>query len=225
MSSRSADDAVWTRRVEAITGAIDGGQRASVNQIAAATVDPDPYRVLISTLISLRTRDEVTFAASDRLLSEASTPYAMANLTEARISDLIYPAGFYRTKAKTIRTVSELLITDHGGTVPRTVAELTALPGVGRKTANLVLAIGHGIDAICVDIHVHRISNRNGWVATKDPDGTERALMDVLPRRYWIPINEWLVRFGQTVCTPQSPHCSICPLREECLRVGVTRHR
>ena len=183
------------------------------------------YRVLVSTMISLRTKDEVTLPASNRLLAEAATPLELSQLPEHRIAALIYPAGFYRTKAGNLRAVGKELVSRFGGTVPSTLDELTSLPGVGRKTANLVLSVGLGIDAICVDTHVHRIANRIGWVATTKPEQTEYALMDILPRKYWIPINELLVGFGQQTCTPISPHCSRCPVLGECNRVGVSRSR
>ncbi|HUI71518.1 MAG TPA: endonuclease III [Spirochaetia bacterium] len=195
----------------------------SVSEVARE--DNDPFRVLVATMISLRTKDAVTRTASEKLLSLAATPAALAGLSEERIAKLIYPAGFYRTKARSLRAAARILVAEHRGTVPRTMEELLALPGVGRKTANLVLNLGYGVPGICVDTHVHRISNRTGWVKTKDPAGTEKALMEILPRRYWIRINEILVRFGQTICTPVSPRCSICPITSWCARVNVTRSR
>jgi endonuclease-3 len=215
----------WEALFEAITGAIGADFAASVNRIADAEDRPDPFKVLVSTIISLRTRDEVTFAASRRLFSEASTPADVGALDRARLESLIYPAGFYRVKAGNILEICSILQSRHAGRVPHTIGELTALPGVGRKTANLVLGLGFGIPAICVDIHVHRITNRLGIVATGTPDATERSLAAIVPRRYWIAMNEWLVGFGQRVCTPQSPRCSECPLADECPRVGVTRSR
>ena len=217
--------AEWERRLGAIAEAVGTDFAASVNRIADATARPDPFRVLVSTLISLRTRDEVTFAASDRLLSRAPTAADLAALPEQTIAELIYPAGFYRTKAGNLRRIAATLDNNRGGAVPDTLEELTALPGVGRKTANLVLGLGFGIPAICVDVHVHRIPNRLGWIATRTPEQSESALMEVLPREYWIPINQLLVGFGQKMCTPQSPWCSRCPLAGECPRVGVTRSR
>ena len=174
-------------------------------------------------MISLRTKDEVTAAASARLLARASSPIALASLSERAIAGLIYPAGFYRTKARHLRQVGRLLA--ERGRVPEAMEDLLALPGVGRKTANLVRNLGFGLAGICVDTHVHRISNRMGWVSTKDPAGTEMALMEILPKRYWIPINELLVRYGQTVCTPLSPWCSVCPVSRWCARAGVGRAR
>ncbi len=194
-----------------------------VTQLAAAR--RDPFRVLVSTIISLRTKDEVTGPAARRLLTRAPTAAALAALPEAEIADLIYPAGFYRTKGRHLRTAAALLLRDHAGAVPGSLPALLRLPGVGRKTANLVLGLGFGIPAICVDTHVHRICNRLGWVNTSTPDATELALARVLPRRYWIPINALMVSYGQQVCTPLAPHCSRCPVRDTCPRHGVTRHR
>ena len=195
----------------------------SVSEVARE--DNDPFRVLVATMISLRTKDAVTRVASDRLLGAAPSPAALAGLTEGRIAKLIYPAGFYRTKARSLRKTAHILVAEHDGRVPRTMDELLALPGVGRKTANLVRNLGYGLPGICVDTHVHRISNRTGWVKTRDPAGTEKALMEILPRRYWIGINELLVRFGQVVCTPVSPRCSTCPITSWCARVNVPRSR
>ena len=185
----------------------------------------DPFSILISTIISLRTKDEVTHAASERLFALASDPESMAAVEESEIASAIYPAGFYRNKAKQIRDSSRIIANEHGGRTPSTLKELIALPGVGRKTANLVLGLGFGIPAICVDIHVHRIPNRLGWIETRSPDESEQALMEILPERLWIPVNNLLVRFGQQRCTPVSPFCSSCPLREECPKIGITRRR
>ncbi len=185
----------------------------------------DPFRVLIACVISLRTKDAVTAEASARLFAVADTPAAVAALPEARIAKLIFPAGFYRTKARQIRSIARHLLDRHGGTVPAERDALLALPGVGRKTANLVLGLSFAEAAICVDTHVHRISNRLGLVRTKTPAETEAALERVLPKRYWIDINDLLVTFGQTVCHPTSPRCSTCPLAGRCPRVGVARSR
>ncbi|WP_304223401.1 endonuclease III [Gracilinema caldarium] len=181
--------------------------------------------VLVSTLISLRTKDEVTLASSRRLLAHAPTPEALLDLEQEEIARLIYPAGFYRTKAANLLKIADILIRHYEGRVPDTIEALLALPGIGRKTANLVLSEGFGKDAICVDIHVHRICNRAGWVDTKTPEETETALRDQLPLKYWRPINWLLVSFGQHVCRPQSPFCSRCPLAAYCLRRGVSKNR
>jgi endonuclease-3 len=185
----------------------------------------DPFRVLISCLISLRTKDEVTDAASRRLFKKARTPAQMLRLQEREIARLIYPAGFYRTKAKRILEISRALTNGYAGRVPDTLEELLKLKGVGRKTANLVLTIGYGKPGICVDTHVHRISNRLGWVKTKTPEQTETALRQILPERYWIPINDLLVTFGQNICQPVSPWCSRCPLEKQCPKIGVRYRR
>jgi endonuclease-3 len=192
---------------------------------AVARENNDPFRVLVATMISLRTKDEVTSRASAALLSLASSPVSLAALPVDRIARSIYPAGFYRTKARNLRAVSRLLLERHNGKVPSAMDDLLALPGVGRKTANLVRNLGFGLAGICVDTHVHRISNRMGWVATRTPGQTEEALMAVLPRRYWIGVNELLVRYGQSVCTPLSPRCSMCPASPFCARAGVGKSR
>ena len=185
----------------------------------------DPFRVLVACIISLRTKDAVTAEASARLFARAETPAGLVRLGAARIARLIYPAGFYNTKARQIVEISRRLVRDYGGRVPADREALLGLPGVGRKTANLVLGLGFGIPAICVDTHVHRISNRLGLVATKTPEETERALELVLPRRVWIDINDLLVTFGQNVCHPTSPRCSTCVLASRCPRLGVFRSR
>jgi endonuclease-3 len=185
----------------------------------------DPFRLLVACVISLRTKDEVTAQASARLFDVASTPAALAKLPEARTAKLIFPAGFYNTKSKQIREIARRIVADHGGAVPAEREALLALPGVGRKTANLVLGLGFGIPAICVDTHVHRISNRLGLVHTKTPEETEHALEEALPKHLWIEINDLLVTFGQNICQPVSPRCSVCSLTERCPRIGVTRHR
>ncbi len=195
----------------------------SVSGIARRT--GSPYRVLVSTVISARTRDEVTSVASERLFAEADNPRSMVSLEEERITELIYPAGFYRNKARSIRELSEKILNDFHGKVPDTIENLLTLPGVGRKTANLVMARGFGKDGICVDTHVHRICNRLGVVDTNSPDKTEFALRRVLPRKYWIEINDLMVKFGKKVCTPISPRCSACPIEDSCRRVGVARFR
>jgi endonuclease-3 len=184
-----------------------------------------PFEVLVSTLLSLRTKDEVTGVAAQRLLAVARTPETMVKLPAREIETLIYPVGFYPTKAKRLLSISRILLDRYGGKVPDTLEELTALPGVGRKTANLVLVEGFKIPAICVDTHVHRISNRIGYVRTKTPDKTELALRKKLPRRHWVRYNELLVAFGQVLCRPISPFCSRCPVADMCPRIGVDRHR
>lgn len=185
----------------------------------------DPFRVLVSCLISLRTKDEVTHEASRRLFEIAPDVHRLRRLPPSRIARTIYPAGFYRTKGETLRRVAVDLIDRFDGRVPDTIEELLTLHGVGRKTANLVVSLGYGKPGICVDTHVHRVSNRVGLCRTKTPDQTEMALREVLPGRYWIEFNDLLVTYGRNVCTPLSPHCSTCRVREACPRVGVTRSR
>lgn len=185
----------------------------------------DPFRVLISCIISLRTKDEVTDQASARLFARADTPRKMLKLRQNEIAKLIYPAGFYRNKAEHILEISQSLIERYSARVPDEIDELLTLKGVGRKTANLVVTMAYHKPGICVDTHVHRISNRLGWVTTKTPEKTEFALREVLPRRYWIDINQQLVIFGQNICQPVSPWCSTCPLERQCPKVGVERKR
>jgi endonuclease-3 len=184
-----------------------------------------PFRILIGCIISLRTKDEVTEAATERLFRRAATPERMSRLAEGTIAKLIFPAGFYRRKATQIAKISRILVREHAGRVPSEIDDLIALPGVGRKTANLVVTLAYGKPGICVDVHVHRICNRLGWIETAQPDETEQVLREVLPRRHWIPINETLVRHGQQVCKPVSPLCSRCPVARSCGRVGVDRSR
>ncbi len=185
----------------------------------------EPFRILISTLLSLRTKDAVTAAASQRLFALADTPAGLLRLTPRQIERAIYPVGFYRIKARTILRVCRVLIEQYEGRVPDDIDTLVKLPGVGRKTANLVVTLGYGKPGICVDTHVHRITNRWGYVSTKTPEQTEMALRARLPRAYWIEINDELVALGQNVCHPTSPKCSVCPVRAYCDRVGVTRSR
>ncbi|OPL15727.1 MAG: endonuclease III [delta proteobacterium MLS_D] len=192
---------------------------------AASVGRTDPYRILISTLLSLRTKDEVTCLADGRLFALASTPEEMVSLSEKVISDAIYPVGFYRKKAETIRYVSRELIERFGSQVPRSVEELVGIRGVGRKTANLVVSAGYGLPALCVDTHVHRVSNRLGYVSETTPDKTESALRRKLPKRFWIEFNSLIVAFGKTICRPVSPKCSSCPVISYCERVGVTTSR
>ena len=201
--------------------------RAAVRPTTLAEVERarDPFRLLVACVISLRTKDAVTAAASARLFAVAATPRAVAALPESRIAKLIFPAGFYRTKARQIREIARRVAVEHDGRVPAGREALLGLPGVGRKTANLVLGLGFGVPAICVDTHVHRIANRLGLVRTRTPEQTEHALEEVLPERYWIDINDLLVTFGQQVCHPTSPRCSSCPLAARCPRTGVTRSR
>lgn len=185
----------------------------------------DPYLVLIACLLSLRTKDEVTEEASQRLFKVADHPKAMMTLTPSRIEKLIYPVGFYRTKARIILTISRELVEKHKGRVPDTLEGLLAFKGVGRKTANLVLTEGFNKFGICVDTHVHRISNRLGWVRTYTPNETEMKLRQFLPKPYWKILNNLLVVYGQNLCKPVSPFCSQCRLHIYCPRIGVHSSR
>jgi endonuclease-3 len=185
----------------------------------------DPFLILISCLLSLRTRDTTSYPASCRLFEHAHTPQQMLDLSLSTIQKIIYPVVYYGTKAKVLHEVSSALIKRFGGHVPSTKEELLSLKGVGPKTANLVLGEAFGIPAICVDIHVHRISNRLGLVATRTPAETEVGLQEVVPRKYWIELGPLLVTWGQNVCVPISPKCSQCALAPLCPRIGVTRSR
>lgn len=185
----------------------------------------DPFRILVSCLLSLRTKDATTASASSRLFARATTPEGLAALPVSTIERSIYPVGFYRTKARSLKALCRDLLRRYRGRVPDDLNELLTLPGVGRKTANLVVTLGFGKPGICVDTHVHRITNRWGYVRTQTPDATEQALRRKLPRPYWIVLNDLLVPYGQHRCTPVSPFCSECGLHSWCRRVGVTRSR
>jgi endonuclease III len=203
--------------------AIDGYDEPAVEKISKAQRG-NPFHILMATMLSAQTRDEVTHAASTRLFRAARTPRTMRALSTHAIEQLIYPVSFYRHKARHVRETCAILLERHGGAVPRTMAELLTLPGVGRKTANLVLIEAHGSDEnICVDTHVHRIANRLGWVRTKTPEQTEQALYRAVPRRWWPLVNLYLVTWGQNVCKPVYPQCGACVLASVCPRQGVTR--
>jgi endonuclease-3 len=184
-----------------------------------------PFEILVSTILSLRTKDEVTSQAAARLFARARTPQQILDVGQAEVARLIYPVGFYPTKAGRLVQISRILMDTYNGQVPEDLDALLQLPGVGRKTANLVLVEGFGKDAICVDTHVHRISNRIGYVCTATAEQTEFALRDKLPRKHWIRYNELLVAFGQVICRPVSPFCSRCPVSGMCPRIGVDRSR
>jgi endonuclease-3 len=191
----------------------------------AEVFNQDPWAVLASTIISLRTKDEVTLVRSRVLLEKAPGPQELLALDENTIARLIYPAGFYRTKAANLKKIAAILINDYNGKIPADMDKLLALPGVGRKTANLVLTEAFNKEGLCVDVHVHRISNRNGWITTATPEETEMRLRDLLPKKYWKPINPLLVLYGQKLCRPVSPYCSRCVIRAQCGRRGVERSR
>ncbi|NQW02476.1 MAG: endonuclease III [Acidobacteria bacterium] len=198
-------------------------EEPAVEKISEATQD-DPFQVLIATLLSAQTKDAVTAAASERLFKVARTPKTLAAVTVGRIERLIYPVSFYRNKARHVKQACRQILDDFGGNVPDTMEELLTLAGVGRKTANLVLILSHASrDNICVDTHVHRISNRLGWVRTKTPEQTERALYEVVPRKWWPDVNLYLVTWGQNVCKPVYPRCRACVVSSLCPRLGVTK--
>jgi endonuclease III len=180
-----------------------------------------PYATLVSTVLSLRTRDEVCAVVTPRLLARAPDPAALHALSQDTIQELIYPTSFYRMKAGHFKSIAQDLIEKFNGHVPDTREGLMSLKGIGRKSANLILTLGFGKSAICVDTHVHRISNRLGFVKTKNPLETELALEKVLPEKWWIDVNGALIAFGRSQCVPVSPKCSSCPIRDACPRDGV----
>ncbi|MBI2061189.1 MAG: endonuclease III [Nitrospirae bacterium] len=225
------DDALRILRAEVrqwkvpVVGWYSPGAGEIAPGVRAESRTRSPYAVLISCILSLRTKDRTTHAAAERLFAAASTPRDMLTLTPRKIERLIYPVGFYRTKAKNILRISRILLERWGGRVPDTIEALLELPGVGRKTANLVVTLGYDKYGICVDTHVHRISNRWGYVQTRSPNETEMALRKKLPRRHWKTFNDLLVTYGQNLCVPISPWCSKCRISSFCRRVGVKTHR
>jgi len=207
-----------------LSAASDGSNDPSVTTVAEK-YSHDPWAVLVSTILSLRTKDEVTLIASQRLLEKADCPKKLHIMKTEKIEKLIYPAGFYRNKAASLKKIASILINQYNSKVPASMDDLLALPGVGRKTANLVLTEAFDLDGLCVDIHVHRISNRCGWVSTKTPDETEMILREILPLKYRKRINSLLVLYGQKLCRPVSPFCSCCVIKKQCARNGVDRSR
>jgi endonuclease III len=202
--------------------AITGLDLPAIEKISESRAE-DPFQVTIATLLSARTQDATTYAASERLFAKASTPKSMAKLTVRQLEKLIYPVSFYRYKARYIKATCAKLLKDFGGRTPSTMDELLTLPGVGRKTANLVMILAYQSRAnICVDTHVHRIANRLGWVKTRTPEETEQALYEATDARWWPYINLYLVTWGQNVCRPVYPKCPQCVLRDICPRIGVT---
>ncbi len=200
-----------------------GAPLPSVSIIAAE--DNSPYRVLVSTILSLRTRDSVTLAASRRLFAACPDIGSLRDKDTAEIEEAIKPAGFYRRKALQLKEIARIITEEWDGIIPCDMDKLLSLPGVGIKTASLVLNLSYEEDAICVDCHVHQIANRLGWVETSTPEETEKEMRKILPRRFWIPLNEMLVRYGQHVCLSFSPLCTQCPLDSECPKRGAERHR
>lgn len=216
-------DSSVARVMQIIGRKIAGMELPAIEKISEGQ-QKDPFQILIATLLSARTKDETTLAASTRLFKKAPTALAVAALTVKQIEKLIYPVGFYRNKAVFVKATSKALVAKFGGLVPSTLDELVTLPGVGRKTANLVLVLAFGSEtSICVDIHVHRISNRLGWVQTRDPEATEQALYRVIDARWWPLVNLYLVTWGQNVCRPVYPRCGDCAISSDCRRVGVER--
>jgi len=185
----------------------------------------DPFKVLIGTILSARTKDEVTVEACRKLFKRVNKVQDLEKISQKELETLIYPVGFYKTKAKHLKQLPKMLKDKFNNNIPSEVDKLVELPGVGRKTANLVVAVGFKKPAVCVDTHVHKITNRLGYVKTKNPYETEIALRKKLPEKYWITFNSMLVAFGQNLCRPTSPHCSICPIKKYCNRVGVTSSR
>jgi len=221
-SQESRPDARTVERImRTISREIAEMELPAVEKISEAQAD-EPFQILIATLLSARTQDATTHAASTRLFKRARTPRTLARLSVAEIERLIYPVGFYRNKARHVKACCEMLVADFGGRVPSTMEELVTLPGVGRKTANLVLILGFKSRRnICVDIHVHRISNRLGWVRTSEPEETEQALYRAIPDRWWPVINLYLVTWGQNVCRPVRPRCGNCAVSRDCRRIGL----
>jgi endonuclease-3 len=237
--TRPAGNAAGTPRWDAILAALENWREALRKERVAGkdeAGDPsvttvaeryrrDPWAVLVSTILSLRTKDEVTLVCSRRLLEKAPDPVTLLAVPEEELARLAYPAGFYRTKAGNLKKIAAILIDQYGGSVPADLEALLALPGVGRKTANLVLIEAFDLPGLCVDTHVHRISNRAGWVSTKTPEETEMALRKKLPQKYWKGINALLVLYGQNLCRPISPFCSRCVFKKYCARTGVGTSR
>ncbi len=185
----------------------------------------DPFKVLVSCILSLRTKNETTKKASENLFKLAGTPKAMLKLNVKEIEKAIYPVGFYRTKARNIKEICKTLINYYNGKVPDNLDELLKLKGVGRKTANIVIVYAYNKLGMPIDTHCNRIPNRLGWVKTKNPEETERALRKILPKKYWRDFNNLFIIFGQNICLPVSPFCSKCPINIYCPRIGVTRSR
>ena len=210
--------------VETLRKATQGMVEPAATQIIQK-FGQDPFLVLVSCILSLRTKDTVSLPASLRLFEIAKTPQALLALPLHKIEKIIYPVGFYKTKARNLHKICDLLLKEFNGKVPKTEKELLSLPGVGRKTANLVLGEGFNIPAICVDTHVHRISNRLGLVNSTTPEDTEEQLKKLLPKHYWVEYNRLLVMWGQNICVPISPFCSRCVLSPICPKIGVKHRR
>ena len=225
MNTANLSDNYFDSVFSAISSSLSeiGAPIPAVSKIAME--DNSPYRILASTIISLRTRDSATWEASNNLFKIAPTIEKLYSVDESLVSEAIKKCGFYLRKANQLKKIAEIVIEKWNGEIPADEAKLLSLPGVGIKTASLVLNLSFFMDAICVDCHVHQISNRLGWVETDKPEDTEKELKKFLPRKYWIIINELFVMWGQNVCTPISPKCSICPLSSSCPKIGEERTR
>jgi endonuclease-3 len=217
------DTPTIVKALERVHDAMPGWETPLVDAMGAT--GESPYRILVATILSLRTRDTVTAVVAPKLFAVADTPEKMLEVDPEIIRTIIHPITYYNNKVDTLREISRIILEEHDGRVPDTMEGLLAMPGVGRKTANLVLTAGYDKLGICVDIHVHRICNRFGYVKTSAPDKTEMALREKLPIPYWKRINGLLVSLGQNICHGVSPKCSICPVNDLCERVGVTRSR
>ena len=217
-------DMVTNRTIDAVIGTLKPFVRQWQEPIVGR-YKADPFMTLISCLLSLRTRDETTRGASERLFRLARTPEQLIALSPATLERAIFPVSFYRNKTRILRSVCQTLIERYGGRVPNDLDQLLTINGVGRKTANLVVTLAFRKAGICVDTHVHRISNRWGYVTTKHPEETEMALRGKLPPRHWRIYNDVLVAFGQHLCHPTSPWCSRCPIERHCAKIGVKRWR
>ncbi|MBU0502827.1 MAG: endonuclease III [Candidatus Omnitrophota bacterium] len=200
-------------------------KKFQVPSVTVVSFRKDPFLVLISCILSLRTKDKTTIEASRKLFQKASTPKKISKLPVSVIEKLIYPAGFYHTKARIILNISKKIVQEYKSKVPGAIDELLKFKGVGRKTANLVLGLGFKIPSICVDTHVHRISNRLGWIKTRIPQQSEESLKKIFPKLYWIKLNTIMVTFGQNICLPVSPWCSRCAVLKFCKRIKVERSR
>lgn len=195
----------------------------SVSEIAGE--DNDPYRILVSTILSLRTKDKVTIERSKALFEKAKNVYELYAMDSTELAETIKPSAFYKRKAENLKEIAEIIIEKYDGKIPSTMEDLLSLPGVGMKTASLTLNLGFNELAICVDCHVHQILNRIGIISTKNPDESEKELRKILPKKYWIPLNEVLVSYGQSICKSVSPLCSECPYEKKCKKIGVDKHR
>lgn len=193
--------------------------------IDKVSIEKNPYKILISCILSQRTKDEITEKITNELFKIVNTPEDLLRLSDSELEKILYSIGFYKVKAKRIKDVSNILIKNYNSKVPNSFDQLIKLPGVGRKTANIVITKGFNKKSIAVDTHVHRISNRLGLVKSKKPEDTEIKLKEIIPKRYWIELNDYLVNFGKNICTPISPRCSICPIQSYCKKVGVKKFR